>query len=187
MRTHIHIGLACVAFAAWGATVTGCAGSPGVSTDALHPKVHHLVGVPFFPDSTDQCGPATLASVLTFWGAPTDPRSLREEIYLNHLRGTLPLDLLLAAEARGFKAEAYLGSTDNLREELAAGHPVIAFLDLGFLMFPQGHYVVVTGYDAQRQGFYVHSGLERDAFLSDSRFVKSWDKTSRWTLRVLPQ
>lgn len=176
-----------MAVVAWGAIVTGCAGSRGVPTDALDLQTHYLMGVPFFPDSTDQCGPATLASVLTFWGTPTDPGSLRGEIYLAHLRGTLPLDLLLAAQVRDFKAEAYRGSPDNLREELDAGHPVIAFLDLGFLIFPQGHYVVVTGYDVQRQGFYVHSGLERDAFMSDSRFMKSWDKTNRWTLRVLPQ
>jgi len=146
----------------------------------------HYVAVPFFPDDSDQCGPATLASVLSFWGVPTDPQVLKEEIYLPRLRGTLPVDLLLAAQARGLQAEIYRGSLDNLKAELKAEHPLVAFLNLGYALFPQGHYVVVTGYDDQRQGVYIHSGLERDVFLPYERFLRSWEKMGRWTLLVLP-
>ncbi|MGH7220236.1 MAG: hypothetical protein ACREI1_07895, partial [Nitrospiraceae bacterium] len=63
-------------------------------------QVVHVV-VPFFPDGTEQCGPATLASVLTYWGIPSEPAVLKVEIYRPQLRGTLPMDLLLAAQARG--------------------------------------------------------------------------------------
>jgi hypothetical protein len=144
------------------------------------------VAVPFFPDDTDQCGPATLASVLTYWGIQADPQALKEEIYLPRLQGTLPLDLLLAAQARGLKAEIYQGSLDNLKSELAEGHPLVALLDLGVVIFPQGHYVVVTGYDDQRQGVYVHSSLEKDVFIPYDRFLRSWAKTGRWTLLATP-
>jgi hypothetical protein len=147
---------------------------------------HQHVAVPFFPDDTDQCGPATLASVLTYWGIQADPRTLKEEIYLPRLKGTLPLDLLLAVQARGLKAEIYQGSLDNLKSELEEGHPLVALLDLGFAIFPQGHYVVVTGYDDQRQGVYVHSSLEKDVFIPYERFLPSWDKTGRWTLLATP-
>jgi peptidase C39-like protein len=147
---------------------------------------HQHVAVPFFPDDTDQCGPATLASVLTYWGIQTDPRTLKEEIYLPKLKGTLPLDLLLAAQARGFKAEIYQGSLDDLKSELKEGRPLVALLDLGFAIFPQGHYVVVTGYDDQRQGVYVHSSMEKDVLIPYERFLRSWDKTGRWTLLATP-
>jgi len=166
----------------------GCAGHPGAPAQKglVEAKAHRLVSVPFFPDDTDQCGPATLASILTYWGVPTDPTALKGEIYLPRLRGTLPLDLLLAAQAHGLKAESYNGSLDNVQSELEAGHPLVAFLNLGYEIFPQGHYVVITGYDDQRQGVYVHSGLERDEFLPYERFLRSWEKTGRWTLRILP-
>lgn len=163
----------------------GCAGQ------SVHNRsdgqVHRLTDVQFFPDDTDQCGPATLASILTYWGVSTDPMALKGEIYLPRLRGTLPIDLLLAAQAHGLRAESYAGSLDNVRSELEAGHPLVAFLNLGYKIFPQGHYVVITGYDDQRQGVYVHSGLERDEFLPYERFLRSWEKTGRWTLRILPQ
>lgn len=157
---------------------------PVVQTDPIDHIVH--IVVPFFPDDTDQCGPATLASVLTYWGIPSNPQALKEEIYLPRLRGTLPIDLLLAAQARGLMAGFYSGSLDDVRDELAAGHPLVAFLNLGYPIFPQGHYVVITGFDDQRQGLYVHSGVEQDVFLPYERFLRSWEKTGRWTLLILP-
>lgn len=169
----------------WGLLVIGCTGQgPVVQSDPIDHIVH--IVVPFFPDDTDQCGPATLASVLTYWGVPTNPPALKEEIYLPRLGGTLPIDLLLAAQARGLRAEFYSGSLDNVRDELEAGHPLVAFLNLGYAVFPQGHYVVITGFDDQRRGVYVHSGLERDVFLPYERFLGSWEKTGRWTLLILP-
>jgi hypothetical protein len=185
----------------WSLLMVGCAGQtflePGPArlegpaalvqgSPAPADSFRRHVAVPFFPDDTDQCGPATLASVLTYWGVRTDPVVLKEEIYLPRLKGTLPLDLLLAAQERGLNAEIYQGSLDNLKVELEAGHPLVALLDLGFAIFPQGHYVVVTGYDDQRQGVYVHSSLEPDVFIPYERFLRSWEKTGRWTLLVEP-
>ncbi|MBI3809286.1 MAG: peptidase C39 family protein [Nitrospirae bacterium] len=170
--------------------ILGCAGPPLVDRATAVPAQSEAsarrVTVPFFPDDTDQCGPAVLASVLTYWGIQTDPVALKEEIYLPRLKGTLPLDLLLAAQARGLAAEIYRGSLNDLKAQLAAGHPLVALLDLGFAIFPQGHYVVVTGYDDQRQGVYVHSSLDKDVFVPYERFLPSWDKTGRWTLLVTP-
>src|SRR5687767_6827273 len=64
-----------------------------------------LLEVPFFPDKTNQCGPSALAGVLSFWGKPADPAKLREEMYLDKLKGTLPLDLFLTAKAHGLKTQ----------------------------------------------------------------------------------
>jgi hypothetical protein len=144
------------------------------------------IEIPFFPDDTDQCGPATLASVLTYWGIPSDPRALKDEIYIRRLRGTLPIDLLLAVRARGLRAEVVGGTYTTLRAELDAGRPVVALLNLGWAVFPQGHYVVITGYDERRRGLYVHSGLSRDVFVPYARFHADWEKTGRWILRIWP-
>lgn len=147
--------------------------------------VVHIV-VPFFPDQTDQCGPATLASVLTYWGVPSSPQVLKEETYTPRLRGTLPIDLLLAVQARGLLAEGTSGSLDTLKAELDADRPVVALLNLGWAVFPQGHYVVITGYDERQQGVYMHSGLVRDVFVPYAQFFANWEKTSQWMLRVQP-
>ena len=52
---------------------------------------------------------ATLAGVLSFWGKSTDPRQLRQEMYLAKLHGTLPMDLVLSAQHHGLKAEMIRG------------------------------------------------------------------------------
>jgi ABC-type bacteriocin/lantibiotic exporter with double-glycine peptidase domain len=150
-----------------------------------HGHVAHVV-VPFFPDDTDQCGPATLASLLTYWGIPSDPPSLKGQTYTSRLRGTLPMDLLLAAQARGLQASGSNGTLETLKVELDADRPVVALLNLGWTIFPQGHYVVITGYDERRQGVYMHSGLARDLFVPYEQFLANWSKTGRWMLRVQP-
>ena len=144
------------------------------------------VVVPFFPDGTDQCGPATLASVLMYWGIPSEPAVLKAEIYRPQLGGTLPIDLLLTAQARGLQAEGSSVTLENLKAELDAHHPVVALLNLGWVVFPQGHYVVITGYDDRQQGVYMHSGLARDLFMPYARFFINWEKTGRWMLRLQP-
>lgn len=166
--------------------LAGCA-VPSHPVAPAGPDQPRLLAVPFFPDDTDQCGPATLASVLTFWGVPTEPQGLKPEIYLPKLKGVLPTDLAAAARERGLEARAYRGSLDDLKAEVTADHPLVAFLNLGSTLFPQGHYVVVTGFDDRRQGLYVHSGLERNAFMSYDQFLRHWQKTGRWTLLVLPR
>ncbi len=157
---------------------------PAVSSDSTKHRVHLVV--PFFPDNTDQCGPATLASLLTYWGISSDPRTLKEEIYIRRIRGTLSIDLLLAAQSRGLQAEGMGGTLEQIKTELAADRPVVALLNLGWAIYPQGHYVVVTGYDEQRQGIYVHSGSARDVFVPYALFLAKWEKTGRWMLRIRP-
>jgi len=167
--------------------VDGGSQRPGAEmAPSPQPAAYRLLDVPFFPDNTDQCGPSTLASVLTFWGVPADPKQVREDVYTARLGGALPIDLIVAAQAHGMSADVYQGTLENVETELKAGRPLIAFLDLGFFVFKQGHYVVITGYDQQRQGLYAHSGVHRNRFMSYAEFSKQWNKTGRWTLRVVP-
>lgn len=143
-----------------------------------------LLGVPFFPDKTDQCGPSALASVLAFWGKAAEPKELRREIYLDKLGGALPLDLALAARRRGLAAEMTNGTVDALKDDLDGGRPVIAFVNLGWSFLPIGHFLVVTGYDEEKGGFYAHSGTRKDAFVPYGRFRRQWERAGRWALVV---
>ncbi len=141
---------------------------------------------PFYPDNTDQCGPSALASVLGYWGKPAEPGSLRKEIYQAKLKGSLTVDLLLAAEGRGLSAEMVEGGLVRVKSELDAGHPVIAFVNTGFSFYPVGHYLVITGYDDRRQSIFAHSGMKRDQEISYRKFDKQWERTERWALLIMP-
>ena len=79
----------------------------------------------------------------------------------------------MAAEARGLQAEVSTGTMERLKAELDAHHPVLALLNLGWVVFPQGHYVVITGYNERQQGVYMHSGLARDLFVPYRQFFNN--------------
>jgi tetratricopeptide (TPR) repeat protein len=51
---------------------------------------------------------------------------------------------------------------------------------------PVWHYVVVSGFDEERGGLYVHSGRARDRFVVYARFMRDWEKGDRSTLLILP-
>jgi ABC-type bacteriocin/lantibiotic exporter with double-glycine peptidase domain len=170
--------------------MSGCAGAQiqnPANRDKDEPaRDHRMLRVPFFPDNTDQCGPSALASVITYWGKPVDPPALKKEIYLANLKGSLAIDLMLAAQDRGFKAHLYSGNIEDLKFELDRGHPLVVFINRGLKSVPIGHYVVITGYDDARQGFIMHSGTKENRFVSTRAFLKDWNKTQRSTLLILP-
>ncbi len=145
-----------------------------------------LLKVPFFPDKTDQCGPATLAGVLSFWGKASDPEQIRQEMYLAKLKGTLPMDLVLTAESHGLKTKMTRGDLSILRAEIQAGRPILAMLNIGFLVVPVNHYVIVTGFDDQRQGLYMHSAGKENQFIPYKKFLRAWRKADDWALLARP-
>ena len=164
--------------------LTGCAGPrPAGAPEGKQVRLE----VPFFPDDTDQCGPSALASVLGFWGKPAAPAELRGELYREKLRGALTVDMLLAAQSRGFSAEMENGTLALVKTELEAGRPVIAFLNMGFRAYPIGHYLVITGYDEGRRSIIAHSGMKRDHLISYAKFENLWEKTNRWSLLIRPR
>lgn len=142
--------------------------------------------VPLFPDRTDQCGPSALAGVLKFWGGDADPAKLKPEIYRSSLKGSLPMDLMLAARDRGMNAEILEGGLPSVKKELEAGRPVIAFVNRGFQLLPVGHFLVVTGADDARGGIYANSGARKNQFIPYKTFEKQWERTERWALSISP-
>jgi hypothetical protein len=142
------------------------------------------LSVPFFADRRDQWGPAALAGVLTFWGKPTEPEQLRREIYFPKQRGSTALDLRNAALARGLAAEMSGGSLAVLRQELEAGRPVIVLVNDGVRLWPDEHFMVVTGYNDWLGGVYAHWGPHKDYFIRYRKFEKTWEKTGHWILFV---
>ncbi len=170
-----------------GVLLAGCAALP-VRTRPDGSPADTLVrlAVPFFPDDSDQCGPSALAAVLAYWGRAVPPADLRREIYRSRLKGALTVDLLLAAQDRGFSAEMADGGLDGIRLELDSGRPVIAFVDAGITLLPVGHYIVITGYDDRRRRLFAHSGMNRDQGITYEKFKRQWKAAGQWALLIRP-
>jgi predicted double-glycine peptidase len=143
-----------------------------------------LERVPFFPQQAYQCGPASLASVLNYWGWQTTPEEIAAKIFSRGARGTLNLDMVLYAQRKGLKANQFQGSPEKLKENIDAGRPVIVLVDLGISVYRQDHFMVVIGY--AENGVIVHSGREERKFIAWDSFLKTWEKTKFWALLVTP-
>lgn len=159
---------------------------PGHSPDAGYPVSFYIEGVPFFPQEEFQCGPSVLASVLNFRGNRIVPEEISRAIYLTDIQGTLKMDMvsyLRRYEGKGgITVLETQGDIEGVKKDIAAGDPVIVFVDLGVWGIRKGHYMVIVGYDDERGGIIAYSGIERDKFISYHRFLKMWKRGGYWRL-----
>ncbi|MGD8688119.1 MAG: C39 family peptidase [Syntrophobacterales bacterium] len=141
--------------------------------------------VPFFPQLDYQCGPASLAGVLNYYGDTVTPGEIAEAIYRQKIRGTVSLDMVLYARQRGFDSKWYEGSTDDIVRAVDSGSPLVVMIDLGFSLARAYHYMVITGYSSQ--GVIANSGTTPQKLISWERFMSQWERTHNWTLLVTPK
>jgi ABC-type bacteriocin/lantibiotic exporter with double-glycine peptidase domain len=143
-----------------------------------------IEGVPFFPQLDYQCGPASLAGVLNYYGANVGPDEIAESIFRENIRGTVSLDMVLYARNRGFASKWYTGKTDDLIRAVDRGNPIIVMIDLGFSLARVYHYMVITGYSFK--GVIANTGITPQKLISWERFMSQWEKTHNWTLLITP-
>jgi len=165
--------------------VVGCAPHAGVT--APNGAGPFIEGVPFFPQDEYMCGPAALASVIGYYGAPGGMDPVAGEVYSARLKGTLPMDLLIYAKEKGFEAKFFRGSMEALKESLERKEPLILFLNLGYEFYPVGHYVVAVGIDDASKVVYAHSGMKEHERFTMKELERSWSKTGYSTLLVRPK
>jgi predicted double-glycine peptidase len=89
------------------------------------------------------------------------------------------------AEKKGLRASQYRGSLEDLKSNIDSNRPLLVLVDDGFWVYEQAHYMVVVGYDTG--GLIVNSGKEQGRFIPLNRFLKSWERTKFWTLRITPK
>ncbi len=143
-----------------------------------------IENVPFYPQKKHQCGPASLAGVLNFWGVNITPDDIAKEIYSKSAKGTPDIDMLLYVHRKGLKAGKYKGSPEDIKNNIGSGYPVIVLVDYGFWVYQQNHFMVVVGYN--KNGVIVNSGKDRLKFIHEGDFIKSWKRTGFWTLLIKP-
>jgi hypothetical protein len=145
-----------------------------------------LTQVPFFPQTAHQCGPAALATVLTWSGASTTPEALTPQVYIPSRQGSLAVELVAATRRAGRIPWQPDLEADGLIAEVRAGDPVLVLQDLGIAWIHVWHYAVVIGYEPDRDVFILRSGTNRRSLESRQRFLDRWERGERWALLALP-
>jgi Tetratricopeptide repeat/Peptidase_C39 like family len=150
------------------------------------PRRAELTSVPFFSSDTDQCGPAALATLLTYEGVARRPEDLASEVYLPARHGSLQVELLAATRSAGLVPYLIDPSLSALLGELAAGNPVLVLQRLGLTLRPDWHYAVAVGYDLDKDEIVLRSGTARRLVLSIGMLDRAWSDGGRWAFVALP-
>jgi ABC-type bacteriocin/lantibiotic exporter with double-glycine peptidase domain len=145
---------------------------------------HIIENVPFYPQTSYQCGPASLAGVLNYWGVMVSPDEIAGKIYSASARGTLDIDMVLYAQRKGLLVTQYEGNIEDVRKHIDFHHPLIVLVGYGFSLIQKDHFMVIVGYNDH--GVIVNSGKDKEKFISETDFLKPWAKTKFWTLLIKP-
>jgi Peptidase_C39 like family/Tetratricopeptide repeat len=170
------------------AALAGCATPQTdrlLETRAALPPRAEVAGVPFFPQEQYYCGPAALAMVLSWSGLPVTQDQIAAQVYTPGREGTLGSDMVAAARRNG-RLAVPVNQLPDLTAELAAGHPVVVFQNLGLSWFPVWHYAVAVGYDLSAGDLVLHSGLDARLRTRLRTFERTWARADHWGLVVLP-
>lgn len=162
------------------------AGCQTVDIDS-RPERHavELSSVPFIAQNTDQCGPAALATVLSFAGASTELAEARRAVYLPGRKGSVQPEFPAAIRQRGLIPYTLAPEFSALLQELESGRPVLVFQNLGLSILPRWHYAVVVGYDPRADQVILRSGMQRRHIVSRRAFLASWKRGGHWAYSVL--
>ena len=162
------------------AALAACASPARLELAQLPPGVPERVeiaAVPFVPQDELYCGPAALATALTWSGAAVSQAELAPAVFTPGRAGTLQQDMLSAARRHGRLAVA-VADFGALLAERAAGHPVVVLQNLGLAVAPQWHYAVAVGYDRLAGELVLRSGLEARRRVSFATFERTCDRTA---------
>lgn len=157
---------------------------PLAAREAL-PRQAEVADVPFFQQERDHCGPASLAMVLAWSGVAVRPDDLVPQVYTPGREGTLRTDMLAAARRHGQLAVPVTTLSDLLAE-VAAGHPVLVFQNLGLHWIPRWHFAVAVGYDLDARAIVLRSGTQARHTTSLRTFELTWARGERWAVVILP-
>jgi len=183
-------GGCCVLFIGFILTVAGCATAEPPLAEQLQASMPanllYVNRVPFYPQTQYQCGPASLAAVLNYWGRDVTPDLIAQDIYRPQMKGTLSLDLWQYAKGQNLRATIEHGSWESLERHVSRNRPVIAFLNFGLQQVPIGHFLVVVGLDPTDNSVITYSGVKKNERIPYERFKAAWARTNYWSLLIEP-
>jgi hypothetical protein len=150
-------------------------------TPTAIPEVVMLTGVRHEYQKMNNCGPATLAMALSFWGWDGNQDVTRPWLRQHpDDRNVMPEEMVAAVKTHT-SLDALMrwgGDTEILKQFIAAGFPVIIERDMGDVRPNEdwtGHYGVITGYDDGRGRFIL-----QDSYISSDYPLAYEDHYRYW-------
>ena len=141
--------------------------------------------VPLIKQAEFYCGPAAIAMVMQWAGADITQDAVAALAFNPGAGGTYLADMTGSSRRLGQLA-VQIDSFDQLLSEVAAGHPVIVFQNLGLGVAPVWHYGVVTSYDFGADEVRLNSGQLDQMVMPFAVFERTWRRGDFWGLVVLP-
>ncbi len=168
-------------------SLAGCS-SVAIDTSLLQyahlPLKHSLDSTPYFPQIEDQCGPASLATLLVANGIDVDPEQLRGKIYIPGKQGAVTTEMIARARKYGLLVYQLAPKIEDVLSEIAAGNPVLVMQNLGFAWLPRWHFSVAMGFDLERKIISLRSGHEKKHDVPIRLFMKTWERADQWAIVV---
>lgn len=142
----------------------------------------------------NNCGPATLALGLRYWGWPGDQFDISDLLKPDRGDKNVNVEELVyyvRTRAGWLEAEHRVGGTvDLLRRFIAAGYPVI--IEKGYIIEEggggwAGHYLLLTGYDDEARVFIAQdSNHGPDQLVSEEALDHGWQDFNRVFIYLYP-
>jgi hypothetical protein len=163
----------------------GCVTSPPLSLQTSLPNKALIKGLAFYPQESDQCGPESLATLLSSVGVDKKPEDLSPYMFLPAKGGTLTIDLIAQARQQGVLVYKLSPSLDDLLAEIAVGNPVLILQNLGFSWRPKWHFAVVIGFNLRRQEMILRSGPKPEYVIPISLLERTWTRGNNWAITIV--
>jgi hypothetical protein len=141
------------------------------------------LNVPFLPQTPALCGGAAVAMVFRYYGDRHADVQQFESLVDRGADGIASDVLVAAVRQRRWRAEAFVGSVELLRERLAVGRPLVLLLEDRPGRY---HYVVAVG--AEDAAIVVHDptwGPFRRHTVAD--LARRWAAAKNWALLIEPE
>jgi len=135
-------------------------------------------GVPFYKQGDDNtCGQAVITSLLNYWGLEMEYQSVVQEANPRNLP-TTDAAMTNYLRKKGLQAQPFRRATlENLIVQINKGRPTPVLLDFGGIS--QEHYVIVVGYNPDKNTLIVHDSLEGPYIeMPAERFAAMWENQS---------
>ena len=145
--------------------------------------------VPFVPQEKNGCGAAVISMLLRYWHSQMDssPAQIQNALYSRKAHGIFASDVQRYFQEHGFRAFAFAGRWDDLRQHLEKGRPLIVALKPARLE-DELHYVVVVGLEPKQNVVLVNDPAQRKLLKQErSAFEKQWSAVGNWTLLAVPE
>jgi hypothetical protein len=94
--------------------------------------------------------------------------------------------MISAVRSYGFLPYSSRGTLTHIIELINDDIPVIVFQNLSIQLFPQWHYAVVFGFNADRGTFTLHTGVTEQHEMSLELFEKTWARGNYWFVAPVP-